>query len=383
MPIDLTFGIAPAIIEGRNREAQAARSAADRERLAQWQNAAGNARASGLTHGLEAIGGGFGNARGALEAAGRAAFGYPGGGGMPVGGGGGMAVGTGMEGGGGGGYQPGGSLGAGYEEAQGALGQGRRDMLGAYAGGQEAIAGGLRGGLGMLGAGAAGAQAQLNPYINQDLAARGAYQQRLMGGLAGGDDPYWNRLAGQRTDSIEASLAKQGMLGSSAGGQALADSGAQLQNMREQQFFDRAQGLFNAGAAQQAAGLSQQAGMAGSDIYGRAGQQSAGLFGQQAEGLGGLGRTSAGLFQERGRDIANAQLGLGQALAGTYTGEAGATTGLWGNYGSGRANDIMGGAALEFGQPYPMPTSTSRFTDPGDVAAGAAMYAAGRRLGGG
>lgn len=238
-----------------------------------------------------------------------------------------------------------------YGEAQNALGQGRSDMMAGYGQGQGAIGAGLQGGLGSIAGGNAAAQGMLNPYIQQDQAARGQYQQRLMGGLAGGDDPYWNRLSGQRTDNIEASLAKQGMLGSSAGGQALADSGAQLQGQREQQFFDRAQGLFN-NSAGQAAGFSQQAGMAGADLYGRAGQASAGLYGQQAEGMAGMGRAGAGLFQDRGRDVASAEGDFSSRLAGMETGLGGAQADLWGAYGSGRAGDMMGGAGIVGGQSY-------------------------------
>lgn len=232
-------------------------------------------------------------------------------------------------------------IGGGYNQARDALGQGytqgreaatglfgqsqdlyngaANEMRGAYGQGQGALAGG-----------AAQAQGILNPYINQDLAARGAYQQRLMGGLAGGDDPYWNRLAGQRNDSIEASLAKQGMLGSSAGGQALADSGAQLQNMREQQFFDRAQGLFNSGAASQAAGLAQG--------YGQA---SAGLYGQQATGLGGIGQAAAGARQEQGQYLGNFGARQGEGTAGLFAGEANQAANAWEGYGN-RATGLAG-----------------------------------------
>jgi hypothetical protein len=246
-----------------------------------------------------------------------------------------------------------------YGRGQGMLGQGRQDLLGAYGQGQGALFGGLQGGLGQLGAGRAAAQGYLDPQIQSDLAARGAYGQRLMGGLGGADDPYWNRLGAQRTAGIETSLAKQGLLGSSAGAQAVADSGAQLQNQREQQFFERASGLFNAGAGQQAAGLAQQAGMAGADLYGRAGQASAGLYGQQGEGLAGMGRAGAGLFQDQARGLqgqgefwGNMGARQGEQQAGILTGGADRSAVLFGDYGrglAGNAGNAMGSIGSMYG----------------------------------
>ena len=237
-----------------------------------------------------------------------------------------------------------GAINAGYDAAGNALAGGRSDFMGAFGQGQGALQGGLQGGLGAIAGGNAAAQGYLNPQIQQDMAARGAYADRLMGGLGGGDDPYWNRLSGQRTDSIEASLAKQGMLGSTAGGQALADSGAQLQNMREQQFFDRAQGLFNANAASQAAGLQQQAGLAGAGLWGETGRASAGLFGDQGRGAADLGRFGAELGARRGESLGGAARWMGEGLSGSFANQGRETAGLFGD--QGRTNAGLAGGRI-------------------------------------
>lgn len=218
----------------------------------------------------------------------------------------------------------------GYGQAQGAIGAG-------LAGGLGSLGYGLSGGLGALGAGAAGAQGLLAGQIASDAAARQGYADRLMGTLGGASDPYWNRQWSQRQDSLEGALAKQGMIGSSAGSQALSDASAQLQMGREQEFFNRAQGLFNAGAAQQAAGLSQQAGMAGADLYrgygagaagmyGDAGRASAGAYGDQARGLGGLGTSIADYNAGAGRWLGEFGQNTGRGLAdiGSRQAEVGA-----------------------------------------------------------
>lgn len=230
-----------------------------------------------------------------------------------------------------------GQVGQGYGNAQGALAGARGDMLGAYGQGQGAIGAGLAGGLGQIAAGNQAAQQMLSPHIQQDAAARDQYAQRLMSGLSGGDDPYWNRLARQRTDAMEASLAKQGLLGSTVGAQSVADSGAQLQQVREQQFFERAQGLFNAGAAQQAAGLANQAGLAGAGMYGDAGRASAGMYGDQAQAMGMLGRGSADLYARGGETMGSMGADLGRGLAGLGTGLADRASDAWQNYGRGMA----------------------------------------------
>jgi hypothetical protein len=239
----------------------------------------------------------------------------------------------------------------GYGAAQAALGGAGQALSQQYGQGQAALGAGLEGGLGQLGMGYGMGRQTLDPYIGSDLAARGAYQNQLLGTLTG-DNPYWDRMRAQGTEAMNRNLEAQGLLGSSAAARAGADLEAQIQLGREQEFFGRAQGLFNPAAAQQAAGMGMQTGMAGAGMFGDVGRASAGMYGQLGQGLAGIGGTSAGMYGQQAQGLG--QLGAQGAggFAGLWADEAGRRSGLYGQeagLGAGLAGAGMGSIGQMYG----------------------------------
>jgi len=260
-----------------------------------------------------------------------------------------------------------GLMGQGYQGAGRALTGGFVGGMGALSEGRDAARGAFGQAAGAIGGGLQGAGGVLAPYIGQDMAARGAYAQALMGD----DSAFWQRQSDQRASNINQRLANQGLLGSSGGRNALIESDTQLQQAREQAFYDRARALFNPGAAGQLAGMYGAGGNALAGVYGnQAGMEAgmgrfgAGQWGQFGQGLAGInergGVNMGNVAVGAGRDLGSNEQWWGNALVGMSEAEANRANQRamqesgqghdWGMWGANTAAGAVGlGAGLLFG----------------------------------